>query len=424
MARRGILAELVYQSQKAARQKQQAASAAARRSAAAQRQAQQAALRSQRASAQLAKAQAVNQKHAALEAKRAHAEAMEADAEAKSAELHESSEAIETLLAVALSASSVVELSELRTRAEHPPFSAPELETPTPVPDLIVAPPEPTFIEPPPQKGLSATFGGKKHHAEVVEEAKRVFDDEHQRWQIEVAKIPSIQLGQLQAHQRFEEERQQKFADARSTYLAECQKREDAASEANSELDGLISGIERNDKEALRTYVSIVLGNSGYPENFPVNYEHEFDPELHELSLEVMVPGPSTVSTVREYKYNKAKDEVLPVNLTPKQVKDRYAEAVYAVALRTLHEIFEADQDGHIQTIALTVGTEDNDPATGLMKRTSLVKVAVDRETFSTYDLTKVVPLATLQHMKALVSKSPHDMLGIDESRGVRNRGN
>jgi restriction system protein len=347
---------------------------------------------------------------------------MEAEAAAQSADLHESSEAIDSLLEVSLSAAGALSLESLRTKVVRPPFSAPEFETPMPPPELIVAPPEPVFVEPPPPKGLSATFGGKKHHAEAVAAASRAFDLEHERWQAEAAKIPSIQLGQMQAHQKYEEDRLEKLANARRIYDAECQQREEAASASNKELDDLIDGLNRNEKDALQTYVSIVLGNSAYPESFPVTYDYEFDPDLKELSIKVSIPGPSTVATVREYKYNKAKDEIIPSNLTQKQVKDRYAGAVYAVALRTLHEIFEADQDGHIGTIALSVGTEDIDPATGLMKRTALVAVAVDRETFSTYDLTKVVPLATLQHMKALLSKNPYEMLGIDESRGVRNR--
>ena len=135
------------------------------------------------------------------------------------------------------------------------------------------------------------------------------------------------------------------------------------------------------------------------------------------------IPGPSSLSTIREYKFNKAKDEIIEVTATQKQLKDRYATVVYSVALRSLHEIFEADEAGHIQTIALSVNTNDIDPATGKMERVALLSVAVDRDSFQSYDLSKVVPLATLQHMKALISKSPFDLIPIDQSRGVRNRG-
>ena len=69
-----------------------------------------------------------------------------------------------------------------------------------------------------------------------------------------------------------------KLAEARSNYDSECQDRERVAQEANEKLDGLIAGVARNDKEALETYVSLALGNSAYPESFPVDEDFEFDP--------------------------------------------------------------------------------------------------------------------------------------------------
>jgi len=116
----------------------------------------------------------------------------------------------------------------------------------------------------------------------------------------------------------------------------------------------------------------------------------------------------------------KASDEISATSLPKKDQKERYADAVYEVALRNLHEIFEADRAARIQTIALTVASEGLDPATGLQKRTSLVAVAADRESFTTFDLANIVPLATLQHLGASISKNPFEMIGIDGSQGVR----
>jgi restriction system protein len=164
----------------------------------------------------------------------------------------------------------------------------------------------------------------------------------------------------------------------------------------------------------------MVLGHSVYPEHFPVIHDFEYVPELREVNLTVSLPGPSTLSSIKEYKYNKAKDEIIASNLTAKQVKDRYANAVHSVALRTLHEIFRTDRHGHIQTISLTVDTEDIDPATGVTKRVPLVAVGTSRVAFSEIELANVVPLATLQHLNAQVSKSPSGLVAIDESRGVR----
>jgi restriction system protein len=50
------------------------------------------------------------------------------------------------------------------------------------------------------------------------------------------------------------------------------------------------------------------------------------------------------------------------------------------------------------------------------------VAVGVERAAFMSFDLANIVPLATLQHLGASVSKNPFDLVGIDDSQGVRGR--
>ncbi|MGO8873434.1 MAG: hypothetical protein ACLQPH_18925 [Acidimicrobiales bacterium] len=421
MAKRGFLAELQHQNQVAARKRQQAANQAARNQAAAQRRSEQAARDAERARVQNARATAADKKRSEQEAQRLHVEAMQADADSLNAKLASDYHDIDSLLEATLSAEVFVDLETLRVIAEHPPFSAPGLEEPLAPPQPVVAPPEPRFTEPSGPTGLGSVFG-KKHHAEEVAKARAEFEVLHQQWQIEAGKVPAIQLQQMQAHQLAEQERLAKLAALHEAYDAECQERVQAAEKANHTLDALITALQHDDEDAVQEYVSIVLGNSVYPESFPVAHEFGFNAALKELSLTVTIPGPSSVSDIKEYKYNKTKDEIVTTVLTQKQVRDRYAGAVEAIALRTLHEIFEADRDGRIQTISLSVGTEDVSPATGQMSRTPLVAVAADRETFGAFDLSNVVPHATLLHLKALVSKDPHGLVPIDESRGVRGK--
>jgi restriction system protein len=159
-----------------------------------------------------------------------------------------------------------------------------------------------------------------------------------------------------------------------------------------------------------------------YPDLLQVEHDFAFDSELKELALTVLMSAPTSLPTEKAYKYVKAKDEIAVTALPKKELKDRYASAVHQVALRTLHEIFEADRAAQITTIALKVATAANDPATGRNKRTTLVAVAAERESFLEFDLSNVVPLATLQHLGASASKSPYDLVGIDESPGVRGR--
>ena len=165
------------------------------------------------------------------------------------------------------------------------------------------------------------------------------------------------------------------------------------------------------------------MSSSVYPESLPVAHEHRFDLATRELALVVRVPHPSRITTVRDYRYVKAKDEIVPAALPMREQKERYASAVSQVAVRSLHEVFEADRAGRIHSIALTVSTDHTEPATGLPVTVPLVIVAADRESFTGFDLANVVPAATLAHLGAAVSKSPVDLVPADASRGVRARG-
>jgi restriction system protein len=166
-------------------------------------------------------------------------------------------------------------------------------------------------------------------------------------------------------------------------------------------------------------YISIVLSNSVYPEVFPVRHEFTFDPATAELSLRCLVPGPDKVPTTKAYKYAKGPDQITEVDLPQKATKDRYAGAVSQVALRAMHEVFEADRRGLIRSISLEVGTQTIDPATGVETYVPFVAAAADRETFTSFDLRSVVPSATLAHLGAGVSKNPLGLVPADVS-GIR----
>jgi restriction system protein len=206
-------------------------------------------------------------------------------------------------------------------------------------------------------------------------------------------------------------------------YRAECRQREADAEARNLALTRLINDLAFDVEAAIQEYVTIVLSSSVYPDAFPVDHDHDFDLTTRELRLSVTVPPPSAVPSVKEYRYVKTRDEIISTALPVKAQKGRYAGAVTQVAVRTLHEIFEADRGGKIHSIALKVETSTLSPATGLRESVPLVVVAADRETFSRFDLTNVVPVATLEHLGAAVSGAPFDLTPADASRSVRVHG-
>src|SRR5690606_18464588 len=135
--------------------------------------------------------------------------------------------------------------------------------------------------------------------------------------------------------------------------------------EHNRAIDQFVSDLGYGSAEAIESYVSIVLERSCYPESFPVEHEVSFATADAELRLRVRLPPPDQVPTIKTYKYTKASDEITASFQSQKVSKDRYANAVHQIALRSIHEVFEADRRGLVKTISLEVGTDTIDPATG-----------------------------------------------------------
>ena len=419
--RRGFFAELQHQAQLAAKQQAQAERAQARAHAAAVREAEQARRRAERAAAAATRASAAEHKAAEREAKRLHEEARLAEVDELNAQLEEIADELESILAATLTVDDFVDLEELRVTPTHPPFPRADLEVPIPPVEPVSAPPEPVFVEPEAPTGIGGIFG-RKRHAVAVAEARDAFEAEHERWKAEAAAVPARQLKQIEQRDALEQQRLRDLQTVRDSYQRECEARERKAAQANESLDALITGLEAGDHSAVQEYVGIVLSNSVYPEILSVEHDYEFDPETRELDLTVSIAPPAELPAENSYRYVKAKDEIVATALPKKDLKARYASVVYEVALRTLHEIFEADRTARIGTISLRVATHAKNPATGLQTQIVFVGVAAERDSFMAFDLHNVVPLATLEHLGAAASKNPYELVGIDEAPGVRGR--
>lgn len=417
MARRSSgMAQLQRSLKAAAREVERRERAAVSERNAAVRKAEQARKAEERARAAAQRANEQERKRLEKEAAAAHVAAMEADVEERNAELAEIFDEIDSLLQATLDVDDYVDLETLRQVAEHPPFDRTDLETPVPLPPPIPEPPQPVMPTVEAPRGL---LGRKKKLEQAQAEAQAQYDAQVRAYQEQMQLLPQQREAAVRAHAEAEERRTQELAKERARYEAECEQREAEVVEANRELDTLIANLGYGTVDAVQEYVSIVLANSIYPENFPVEHDAEFDPATAELTLSVLIPPPDAVPSTKAFKYVKARDELTETALSQKACKDRYLAAVEAVTLRTLHEIFEADRRGLIKTVALDVGIHTIDPATGKPTEILFAAVGAERDAFMEIDLSAVVPAATLQHLGAAVSKNPYGLVAVKAS-GVR----
>lgn len=410
--RRGFFAEMQHQA-KLAEQRQRAA---ARQQEAAVRRAEQARKAEERAMLAAQRASEAERKRLEKEAAAAHVASRQAEVEELNSGLTAIYDRVDTLLEATLDVDDYVDLEKLRRTVDHPPFGRRDLETPVPAPQPIPEPAPPVFQPPAPPTGL---FGRKQKMVEAQAQAEADFARARAWWEEEIRQLPGRRQEQAAQHAAAEETRKQALAAERARYEAECAEREQEVADHNADLDQFIANLGYGSVEAVQEYVGIVLANSVYPEGFTMEHEAQFDPETAELSLRVLIPEPSTIPTIKSYRYVRANDEITPVALAQKDAKDRYLGIVQQVALRSLHEVFEADRRGLIQSIALEVGTQAIDPATGKRVYVPFLAVSTSREVFSEIDLSAIVPAATLEYLGASVSKNPLGLVAAN-TEGVR----
>jgi restriction system protein len=110
----------------------------------------------------------------------------------------------------------------------------------------------------------------------------------------------------------------------------------------------------------------MVLEASRYPEGFPQTFQIAYVPESRQLVTEYELPAVQAVPAVKAYRYIKASDTVAETARPQAQVKALYASAVAQIAVRTVHELLNADAGGHIDTVVFNGVVDTTDPGTGL----------------------------------------------------------
>ena len=415
---RGFLAELNRQMKIAVREQERSEREHERARKAAIRETEQARKAEARAGKQFYRAQLGEKKRLEKEAREAHVAAREAEVRQRNLQLKQQGDDLDSLLNATLDVDDYVDLDSLRRVAEHPPFDRTDLETPTPPPPPIEDAPEPGLITPPKPTGLSKLFGKKKYEKALATATER-HAKKIAKWVKSLEQNEEQRTKATSEHAELEKLREARLQSERSRYEEECAQREADVEEHNQTIDTLKTNLSYGAVDAVQEYVSIVLSNSVYPEHFPVDHEFEFDAGSAELRLRVLIPGPVEIPTTKAFKYTKASDKITETALSMKVCKARYAIAVQQVALRSIHEVFEADRRGVIKMISLEVGTETINPATGRKAYVPFVATGAERESFLAIDLSQVVPQATLNHLGAAVSKNPFELVPADVS-GIR----
>jgi restriction system protein len=199
------------------------------------------------------------------------------------------------------------------------------------------------------------------------------------------------------------EERRSKFweehKDAEDRFKAE-----QAASHA--EVDRLNAAVANGEPEAVVEHASLVLERSDYDGLFEKSYVLQYEHATKLLKLAYDIPSIDVLPATKSVRFIKASGELKESFISDKERRANFELAAYQITLRTIHELFEADDAGNLHSILFNGFVDFVDPASGQNKRSCLLSVLVDRETFCAIDLSRVDPKTCFKSLKGISAAS------------------
>ncbi len=331
------------------------------------------------------RAQAANERERA----RLYVESRLAEVQSRNEDLQESVSQLEQLLDQALHLDSFLDFEKMKQQLVVPKFDPGSLSIAEPLPTLKSYLPLPISVA---QRLIP---GAAKRYADQVSGARATY---------ELA---------LKAHTERESTRKAGFAEAVAKHQQMVEEIKTKVAAQHKEIDDLRGRFDEGNPDAITAYFTAVLATTMYPDAFPHHWKMAFVPESRQLVVEYQLPSSDVVPRVGGYKYIKVRDEVSETAKPEAQQRALYASVVAQVALRTLHELFEADRSGKVETIIFNGLVDTIDKATGRPVTPCLVTVRTTRETYQDLDLRRVDPIACLHGLHASVSKSPAELVPV-----------
>jgi restriction system protein len=212
-----------------------------------------------------------------------------------------------------------------------------------------------------------------------------------------------------QAKERVEAQYAMELSKWEREQEAFVQKRTEFNATIAAKRDRYLSG----DPDVCVDYFDMVLSRSDYPDYFPQTFELDLNPATKTLVVDYQLPSLTLLPKVKDVKYNQSRDEFTETQISATQLNKLYDDVLYQVALRTIHEIFEADQIEAVELVVFNGYVDATDPSTGQQKTACILSVQASKQEFEAINLAKVDPRACFKSLKGVGSAKLYSLTPI-----------
>lgn len=240
----------------------------------------------------------------------------------------------------------------------------------------------------------------------ALEEAQKAFHKAQERYRTEEAA----------RRQRVERRRREYEASISSDHRRILQH--------NAEIDEFEARVYEGDRKAVSDYYERVFAPMVDKPPFPKGRRFAYVPESKLLLIEWDLPSIDIVPREKEFRYDKATDQVVVHRRRSLgEIRETYQNLLAQLALRAAKSAFRADPNSLVDTVVfngiLTAGVydedEENDLVVEVEETICLISLRATRHHFHRLDLKEVDPLDVVRRrFSAELSLYPDGLVGVE----------
>jgi len=167
------------------------------------------------------------------------------------------------------------------------------------------------------------------------------------------------------------------------------------------------------DVDAIVDYCDMVLANSQYPDFFSADWSLTYQADTKIIIVDYSLPNLDAFPKTKLVKYVASRDELVESFISTSELNKLYDSALYQIALRTIHELFEADVINAVSTVVFNGWVSSVEKTTGRESNACVMSIQASKDEFSAINLEYVEPKACFDRLRGVGSSKLHGLTPI-----------
>lgn len=231
----------------------------------------------------------------------------------------------------------------------------------------------------------------KTEQASRKKDAEQRFDQAHSSWQKNINEIRQRNETALSNREK-----------AKAAWVLEKRVFEETQKSFNAGIEEFKKSYFARVPDASIKYWSEVLSKSKYPDSFPQDQMVSFDPLNGVLVVDYELPPRNALPNTKQVKYVANRQEYQEVPISETEFKHLYDDVLYQICLRTLYELFRADDIDVVKSIVFNGWVQAIDKATGANTHPCIMTVQANKAEFLALNLKQVDLKACFRSLKGI----------------------